>query len=119
MSEPGRNRRECILTRNSPKFIIDYGSVVDNVYISRWFCIHPSRLSLCFALFADADGWLLLDIGQFVLFLNINRERCISAKLERDQQSLLSIRISGITKLPHLYLNIAGKFPHDELSISD
>ena len=23
MSEPGRNRRECILTRNSPKFVLE------------------------------------------------------------------------------------------------
>ena len=36
---------------------------------SVWFCTTPPPiLKLCIALFAVAEGWLLLDIGLFVLF---------------------------------------------------
>ena len=38
---------------------------------SRWFCIPHPHLRQCIALFAVAEGWLLLDIGWFVLFLDI------------------------------------------------
>ena len=36
------------------------------------FCPHPPFLRLCIALFAVAEGWLLLDIGWFVLFYEIS-----------------------------------------------
>ena len=40
------------------------------IWCSRWFCKPPPPiLRLCIALFAVAEGWLLLDIGWFVLFL--------------------------------------------------
>ena len=41
------------------------------IWCSRWFCNPPPPLisRLCIALFAVAEGWLLLDIGWFVLFL--------------------------------------------------
>ena len=39
------------------------------IWCSRWFCT-PPILRLCIALFAVAEGWLLLDIGWFVLFLS-------------------------------------------------
>ena len=35
---------------------------------SRWFCYPPPLLRQCNALFAVAEGWLLLDIGWFSLF---------------------------------------------------
>ena len=34
--------------------------------------VNPSILRLCVALFAGAEGWLLFDIGWFVLFLLIH-----------------------------------------------
>ena len=45
------------------------------------FVATPSMLRLCIALCAVAEGWLLLDIGRFVLFLSIKRERCIPLNL--------------------------------------
>ena len=40
------------------------------IWLSRWFCNPPPpMLRLYIALFAVAEGWLLLDIGWFVLFL--------------------------------------------------
>ena len=37
------------------------------IWCSLWFCT-PPYLSQCIALFAVTEGWLLLDIGWFVLF---------------------------------------------------
>ena len=37
------------------------------IWCSRWFC-NPNPMRLCLALFVVAEGWLLLDIGWFVLF---------------------------------------------------
>ena len=58
------------------------------IWCSRWFC-NPPILRLCIALFAVAEGWLLLDIGWFVLFFfqfcfcarNFQFEHEISIKL--------------------------------------
>ena len=44
------------------------------IWCSRWFC-NPPILRLCYALFAVAEGWLLLDIGWFVLFFTILTEQ--------------------------------------------
>ena len=35
------------------------------IWCSRWFCILPSLLRHCIAIFAIAEGWLLLDMGLF------------------------------------------------------
>ena len=42
------------------------------IWYSRWFCI-PPLLRQCIVIFAVAEGWLLLDIGWFVLFLSCFR----------------------------------------------
>ena len=39
------------------------------IWCSCWFCTHPPFFRLNIAYFAVAEGWLLLDIGWFVLFL--------------------------------------------------
>ena len=39
------------------------------IWCSRWLSTPPPILRLYIALFAVAEGWLLLDIGGFVLFL--------------------------------------------------
>ena len=38
------------------------------IWCSRWFCISSPRLRQRIALFAFIEGWLLLDIGWFVVF---------------------------------------------------
>ena len=38
------------------------------IWCSCWFCTPPPILRLNIAYFAVAEGWLLLDIGLFVLF---------------------------------------------------
>ena len=35
--------------------------------------LYPSHLRQCIALFAVVEGWLLLDIGLFVLFFTYTR----------------------------------------------
>ena len=46
--------------------------------VFRWFWNLPPVLWLCIALFAVAEGWLLLDIGWFVLFQKSIHLRFIS-----------------------------------------
>ena len=47
------------------------------IWCSRWFCKLPPHLRQCIALFAVAEGWLLLNIGRFVLFLIVQHKHDI------------------------------------------
>ena len=40
------------------------------IWCSHWFCTPSSHLRQCIALYTVAEGWLLLDIGWFVLLFH-------------------------------------------------
>ena len=54
------------------------------ILCSRWYCNPHHILRLCIALFEVAEGWLLLDIGWFVLFYKIWRHYLSTLKVTTD-----------------------------------
>ena len=62
---------------------------------SRWFC-NPPPLSFktLYCFICVAEGWLLPDIGLFVLFLNVvTDKRCVL----NDKRSFISVGIALVT----------------------
>ena len=61
------------------------------IWCSRWFC-NPPILRVCIALFAVAEGWLLLDIGWFILFM-IKSWRCLSISISMSHDAMLNVSL--------------------------